>query len=146
MGRAKRAIEALSELAPRTARIRRDGIEQEISVDDLVVGDVVVIKPDERVAADGFVIAGESSINQAPITGESVPVDKRPVNDIEAAASDPESLPPEHRAFAGTINQSGSLEVQVTKIASENTLARVLVMVSEAETRVSPNTEVHKKI
>ncbi|MFO0944159.1 MAG: HAD-IC family P-type ATPase [Pirellulales bacterium] len=145
MGKAKRAIEALSEVAPRTARIRRNGIEQEISVDDLVVGDVVVIKPDERVAADGFVIAGESSINQAPITGESVPVDKRPVNDIEAAASAPESLPPEHRAFAGTINQSGSLEVQVTKIASENTMARVLVMVSEAETRVSPTQKFTKK-
>ena len=115
MGRAKRAIEALSELAPKTARVRRDGSESEIPVEELVVGDVVIIKPDERVPADGFVIAGESSINQAPITGESVPVDKRPVDDADAAASDPESLPPEHRAFAGTINQSGSLEIQVTK-------------------------------
>jgi Cd2+/Zn2+-exporting ATPase len=138
MGRAKRAIEALSELAPKTARVRRDGNESEISVEELVVGDIVIIKPDERVPADGFVTAGESSINQAPITGESVPVDKRPVDDVAAAASDPESLPPEHRAFAGTINQSGSLEIQVTKLASENTLARVVTMVSEAETRVSP--------
>ncbi|MGB7324509.1 MAG: heavy metal translocating P-type ATPase [Rubripirellula sp.] len=145
MGRAKRAIEALSELAPKTARVQREGNESEISVEDLVVGDIVIIKPDERVPADGFVIGGESSINQAPITGESVPVDKRPVEDVAAAASDPESLPPEHRAFAGTINQSGSLEIQVTKLASENTLARVVTMVSEAETRVSPTQKFTKK-
>ena len=145
MGRAKRAIEALSDLAPKTARVRRDGNEPEISVEDLIVGDIVIIKPDERVPADGFVIRGESSINQAPITGESVPVDKRPVEDVAAAASDPESLPPEHRAFAGTINQSGSLEIQVTKLASENTLARVVTMVSEAETRVSPTQKFTKK-
>ena len=145
MGRAKRAIEALSELAPKTARVRRDGNESEISVEELFVGDIVIIKPDERVPSDGFVTAGESSINQAPITGESVPVDKRPVEDVAAAASDPESLPPEHRAFAGTINQSGSLEIQVTKLAYENTLARVVTMVSEAETRVSPTQKFTKK-
>ncbi|WP_404309671.1 heavy metal translocating P-type ATPase [Neorhodopirellula lusitana] len=145
MGRAKRAIEALSELAPKTARVRREGNESEISVEELVLGDIVIIKPDERVPADGFVTAGESSINQAPITGESVPVDKRPVEDVAASASDPESLPPEHRAFAGTINQSGSLEIQVTKLASENTLARVVTMVSEAETRVSPTQKFTKK-
>tara|TARA_R110002073_G_scaffold154858_6_gene310071 strand:+ start:3726 stop:5411 length:1686 start_codon:yes stop_codon:yes gene_type:complete len=145
MGKAKRAIEALSELAPRTARVRRDGAETEVPVEELVVGDVVVIKPDERVPADGFVIAGESSINQAPITGESVPVDKRPVDDVEAAAADPESLSAEYRAFAGTINQSGSIEIQVTKTAAENTLARVVTMVSEAETRVSPTQKFTKK-
>ena len=145
MGRAKRAIEALSELAPRSARVRRDGAETEVYVEELIVGDVVLIKPDERVPADGFVIAGESSIDQAPITGESVPVDKQPVADIDAAAADPESLPPENRAFAGTINQSGSLEIRVTKIASENTLARVVTMVSEAETRVSPTQKFTKK-
>lgn len=145
MGRAKRAIEALSELAPRTGRVRRDGSESDVPVEDLVVGDIVIIKPDERVPADGFVVVGESSINQAPITGESVPVDKRPVTDADAAASDPESLPAEHRAFAGTINQSGAIEIQVTKIASENTLARVVTMVSEAETRVSPTQKFTKK-
>ncbi|WP_145170850.1 heavy metal translocating P-type ATPase [Rubripirellula lacrimiformis] len=145
MGRAKRAIEALSELAPRTARVRRDGTESEISVDALIVGDVVVIKPDERVPADGFVIAGQSSVDQAPITGESVPVDKVPVDDVDAAAADPESLSAKYRAFAGTINQSGSLEIQVTKTASENTLARVVAMVSEAETRVSPTQKFTKK-
>jgi Cd2+/Zn2+-exporting ATPase len=145
MGRAKRAIEALAELAPRTARVRRNGAESEVPVEELLVGDVVVVKPDERVPADGFVILGESSVNQAPITGESVPDDKRPVNDADAAAGDPESLPPEHRVFAGMLNQAGSLEIQVTKIAAENTLARVVTMVDEAETRVSPTQKFTKR-
>ena len=145
MGRAKRAIEELSELAPRTARVRRNGNETEIPVEELVVGDVVVVKPDERVPADGFVILGESSVNQAPITGESVPVDKQPVNDVKRAAEDPESLSQNHRVYAGTINQAGALEIQVTKIASENTLSRVVTMVSEAETRVSPTQKFTKK-
>ena len=86
MGRAKRAIESLSELAPRVARIRRDGAEKEVPVEDLVIGDIVIIKPDERVPADGFVIEGETSINQAPITGESIPVDKCPVTNVQTAA------------------------------------------------------------
>jgi Cd2+/Zn2+-exporting ATPase len=145
MGRAKRAIEALGQLAPRTARVRRGGIESDISVEEVVVGDVVVIKPDERVPADGFVIAGSSSVNQAPITGESVPSDKYQVADTAIAAADPEMLQPEHRVFAGTINQSGSLEIQVTKLASQNTLARIVKMVSEAETRVSPTQKFTKK-
>ena len=145
MGRAKRAIEALADLAPRTARVRRDATESEVPVEELIVGDIVVIKPDERVPADGFVTSGESSINQAPITGESIPVDKQPVADANVAASDPDALPPEHRVFAGTINQSGSLEIQVTKLASENTLSRVVTMVSEAETRVSPTQKFTKR-
>ena len=145
MGRAKRAIEALSELAPRTARVRRDGTETEIAVEDLVVGDVVIVKPDERIPADGFVIEGESSVDQAPITGESVPIDKQPVADRDAAASDPDSIAAEHRVFTGTINQAGAIEIQVTKTASENTLARVVTMVSEAETRVSPTQKFTKR-
>lgn len=138
MGRARRAIEALAELAPQTARVRRDGEIQEIPVEDLRVGDVVIVKPNERISADGFVVAGESSVNQAPITGESVPVDKRPVADADLAAQQPERLPAEHRVFAGTINDSGALEIQVTKTAADNTLARVVQLVSEAETRTSP--------
>src|SRR3546814_4099769 len=74
MGRAKRAIEALAELAPRTAMVRRgDGELSEVPVEELVIGDIVVVKPNERLAADGFVVAGRSSVNQAPVTGESVP-------------------------------------------------------------------------
>lgn len=145
MGRAKRAIKALSELAPRTACVRRDGQETEISVDELQVGDVVIVKPDERIPADGFVIEGESSVDQAPITGESVPVDKQPVTNRGAATADPESVASEHRVFAGTINQSGAIEIQVTKIAAENTLARVVTMITEAETRVSPTQKFTKR-
>ena len=86
MGRAKQAIEALGALAPKTATVRRNGKVAEIAVDALRVGDMVLVKPNERLAADGFVTKGESSINQAPITGESVPVDKSPVEDATGAA------------------------------------------------------------
>lgn len=138
MGRAKRAIEALAELAPQTALVRREGRSEEVPVELLRVGDVVIVKPNERLPADGFVIQGEGSVNQAPITGESVPVDKRAVDDPELAAANPDRLEPQYRAFAGTINGSGALEIQVTKLASETTLARVVQMVNEAETQKSP--------
>ncbi|BAM05413.1 heavy metal translocating P-type ATPase [Phycisphaera mikurensis] len=132
MGRARRAIEALADLAPATARVRRGAETVEVPVEELEVGDTVVVRPDERVPADGFVTAGESAIDQAPITGESVPVDKRPVADPDAV-DDPEALDKEHRVFAGTINGSGALDVRVTKRASENTLARVVELVASAE-------------
>ena len=83
MGRARRAIEALSTLAPDTAIVRRNGSTTEVPVETLLVGDVVVIKPNERIAADGFVIKGTSSVDQSPITGESLPVDKRAVDDCK---------------------------------------------------------------
>ena len=138
MGRARKAIEALADLAPETAMVRRNGSTVEVPVAELKKGEVVIVKTNERIAADGFVVKGESSVNQAPITGESVPVDKRPVDDPQVAAQNPQSLAPEHRVFAGTINESGSLEIQVTQLASESTLARVVTMVSEAETQQSP--------
>ena len=138
MGRARKAIEALADLAPDTAIVRRNGGTMEVPVAELKKGEIVIVKTNERIAADGFVVKGESSVNQAPITGESVPVDKRPVDDPQSAAKNPQSLSPEHRVFAGTINKSGSLEIQVTQLASESTLARVVTMVSEAETQQSP--------
>ena len=138
MGRAKRAIEALAELAPQTALVRRDGNTLEVPVEQLKVGDVVIVKPNERLPADGFVVKGEGSVNQAPITGESVPVDKRAVDDPQQAAANPDRLDPQYRAYTGTINGSGALEIQVTKLASESTLARVVQMVNEAETQKSP--------
>ncbi|ARS26414.1 heavy metal translocating P-type ATPase [Sphingomonas sp. C8-2] len=139
MGRAKRAIEALAELAPRTATIRRrDGTTDDISVDLLKVGDTVIVKPDARVAADGFVIKGTSSINQAPVTGESIPVDKQPVMDDAAARANPDRVDAASRVFAGTINGSGLIEIEVTRLSSESTLAKVVKLVSEAETQKSP--------
>ncbi len=138
MGRAKRAIEALGALAPKTATVRRDGKVQEIAVDALRVGDIVLVKPNERLAADGFVIKGESSVNQAPITGESVPVDKSPVADAMVAAEKPDLVDAGNRVFAGTINGGGALEIQVTRTSADSTLARVVKMVNEAETNQSP--------
>ena len=85
MGRARRAIEALAQLRPETALVRRGDELVETKVESLQVGDIVVVKPDERIAADGFVVVGETSIDQSAITGESVPVDKRPVADTATA-------------------------------------------------------------
>jgi Cd2+/Zn2+-exporting ATPase len=137
MGRARQAIESLADLAPDTALVRRNGTEEEISVDDLRVGDTVIVKPNERIPADGFVTEGESAVNQAPVTGESVPVDKAPV-DNPNAVGDPTALDAAHRVYAGTINGSGALTVRVTKRAGESTLSRVVQMVTEAEAEKSP--------
>ena len=133
MGRARKAIEALGELAPETATVRRDGSEQEVSVEALRVGDTVIVKTNERLPADGFVVKGTSAVNQAPVTGESVPVDKQPVADPEAALANPDRLDAASRVFAGTLNGSGALEVVVTKPSSESTLARVVQMVGQQE-------------
>jgi len=122
MDRARRAIEALAELAPKTALVRRDGAEVEIPVDKLVRGDRVIVKPGQRLPADGTVAEGDSAVDQSPMTGESVPVDK--------GAGD--------AVLAGTINGEGVLVVEVTKLATETTLARMVQLVSEAQTQKSP--------
>ncbi|GAA3228989.1 heavy metal translocating P-type ATPase [Pseudonocardia petroleophila] len=140
MGRARRAIEALAEIAPKTALVRRDGTGEavEVPVEQLRIGDVVVVRPNLRLPADGFVIAGTSSVDQAPVTGESVPVDKAPVPDVAAAAAAPDRVDAGSRVFAGTINGSGVLEVQVTRLATDSTMARVVRLVTEAQTKTSP--------
>ena len=138
LGRARRAIEGLADLAPPTARVRRDGREQEIAVEDLQIGDVVVIRPGERIPADGYVVEGTSTVDQAALTGESIPVDKRPVEDEEAVRSEPDKVPAASRVFAGTINGLGSLDMSVTRAAGESMLAKVVTMVQEAETQASP--------
>ncbi|WP_082701110.1 heavy metal translocating P-type ATPase [Erythrobacter sp. YT30] len=138
MGRAKRAIDALSELAPERATVLRDGSPVDVPVEDLVVGDVVLVRPNERLPADGFIVKGQSAINQAPVTGESIPVDKSPAEDRDAARTTPASIKAESRAFAGTINGSGALEVEVTRKASESTLSKVAELVAQAETERSP--------
>lgn len=135
MGRARRAIEALAELAPERATVRRGTAIEEVPVEALEIGDVVIVRPNERLPADGVVIAGASSVNQAPITGESVPVDKAAAADAQL---DFNKAGPEHRVFAGTINGAGVLEVRVARRATETTLARVVKMVAEAETQRSP--------
>jgi Cd2+/Zn2+-exporting ATPase len=138
MGRARRAIEALADLAPPTAELRRDGAVREVPVAELVIGDTIIVRPNTRIPADGFVTLGESSVDQAPITGESVPVDKRPVEDVARAVLRSEGLLAENRVYAGTINGAGALEVQVIRLAADTSLARLVRMVNEAEAQKSP--------
>lgn len=139
MGRARRAIEALAELAPKTALVRRGGTGDtvEVAVADLRIADIVVVRPNMRLAADGFVVAGTSSIDQAPVTGESVPVDKSPVSDVAAAAAAPDLVDAAARVFAGTINGAGAIEIQVTRLAADSTLARVVRLVADAQTKTT---------
>jgi Cd2+/Zn2+-exporting ATPase len=138
MGRARDAIKGLSDLAPKTALRKKDGTTEEVPVEELQVGDVIVIKPNSKISADGVVINGESSVNQAPITGESVPVDKMEYDDPESIDEDADSIDDKHRVFAGTINGNGSLEVKVTKLSKDSTLSRLIKLVNEAEAQKSP--------
>ena len=138
MGRAMRAIEALSELAPDVATLLRDGAETEVPVEQLAAGDIVRVRPNERLPADGFVIRGNSSVNQAPVTGESMPVDKAPVPDRALARARPDAVSASSRVFAGTLNGGGALEVEVTRTAAQSTLSKIAQMVSEAENERSP--------
>jgi Cd2+/Zn2+-exporting ATPase len=123
MDRARGAIRALADLAPKTARVRREGGELEIAVGELRIGDTVIVRPGERLPADGRVVRGASSVDQAPITGESLPVAKE-VDDA---------------VFAGTINGDGSLEIETTKAAEDSTLARVVQMVESAQVAKAPS-------
>ena len=137
MKRAKKSISALSDLAPPVALVKRGEELEEVPIEDLIVGDIIVVKPNSKIAADGVVAKGTSAVNQAPITGESVPVDKRPHSNW-ANESDLNKLPAEHRVFAGTINGGGALEIKVLKQAKDSTLSRLIVLVKEAETQKSP--------
>ena len=145
MSRARGAITALADLTPKEATIREGDGRKTILIEDLKVGDVVIVRSNERLPVDGFVVAGSSAVNQAPITGESVPADKMPVKDAEAAARAPDKVSAANRVFAGTINGAGSLEIEVTRLASESTLARVVEMVAAAETRQSPTQNFTRK-
>lgn len=138
MDRARKAISALADLAPPTAEVRREGVVSQVPVEKLKPGDAVFVRPNMRIPADGFVTQGHSSVDQAPITGESLPVDKVAVPDVAAATVRPHTLRDENRVFAGTINGNGALEVQVTRHAADSTLARLVTMVAEAETQKSP--------
>ncbi len=122
MERARKAIEALAELAPKTAIVQRDNVETEVPVEELQRGDRVIVRPGQRLPADGQVVSGNSAVNQAPVTGESMPVEKQP----------------DDKVFAGTINGEGALVVEVTKLAGDSTLARMVKMVAEAQEQISP--------
>lgn len=145
MGRARNAVAALADLTPDEALVRRGDKTETVLIENLLVGDIVVVRSNERLPADGFVVKGSSAVNQAPITGESAPVDKLPVDDPAYAAANLDKLTPQTRVFAGSINGSGSLDVQVTKLSGESTLARVVTLVAEAQTRQSPTQNFTKK-
>ncbi len=123
VGRARRAIASLLKLTPQTTLVRgADGVTKEMPVAEVVVGAEISVRSGSSVPLDGEVIAGESAVNQAPITGESVPVEKKPGDPV----------------FAGTINGEGSLTVRVTKAASDSTLALIIKLVEEAEEQKAP--------
>jgi len=123
VGRARRAIASLLKLTPQTALVKgADGSTKEVPVADVPVGAEISVHSGSSVPLDGVVITGDSAVNQAPITGESVPVEKKPGDTV----------------FAGTINGEGSLIVRVTKAASDSTLARIIKLVEEAEEQKAP--------
>jgi Cd2+/Zn2+-exporting ATPase len=137
MNRARKSIAALSELAPPTALLKRDGQPIEVGIETLNVGDIIIVKPNTKIAADGVVISGNSAVDQASITGESMPVEKLAVENPDEAF-DLNRLPAENRAFSGTINGSNVLEIKVLKEAKDSTLSRLVELVKEAETQKSP--------
>ena len=124
VGRARRAVAKLMELAPATVRLRLpDGSEHEVRAEEATIGATLVVWPGERVPLDGRVTKGESDVNQAPITGESMPVSKAPGSVL----------------YAGTINGDGVLEAEATKAASDTTLANIIRMVGDAQSKRAPS-------
>ena len=123
MERARGAIRALMDLAPQTALVTRGGVESVLSVDDVRLGDVVIVRPGEKIPLDGRVTTGTSHVNQAPVTGESLPVEKAPGDDV----------------FGGTINGRNALEVEVTRLRRDSTIARIIHLVERAQAQRAPS-------
>jgi len=122
IGRSRRAIRSLVEMRPESAQVLRDGTEVTTPVDEVAVGDVFVVRPGDRIPLDGVVVDGESSVDQSSLTGESVPVAKGPDDEV----------------FGGTINESGSLEIEVTRGSHESAITRLIHMVEEAQSEKAP--------
>jgi Cd2+/Zn2+-exporting ATPase len=122
MTRARQAISALVALAPKDALVQRDGREARVPLDGVRVGDVVIVRPGDKVPLDGVVVAGRSDVNEAPMTGESLPVDKSPGAEV----------------FAGTINGHGTLDVRVERLVRDTRLARVIHLVETAQATRAP--------
>ncbi|WP_425474350.1 heavy metal translocating P-type ATPase [Sporomusa termitida] len=123
MDKTRQSIRALMELAPPEALVRRNGVEERLPVEEIMIGDLVIVKPGERIAMDGIVKSGLSAVNQATITGESLPVEK--------TAGD--------AVYAGTVNAHGALEIEVTRIAADSTLAKIMHLVEEAQAQKAPS-------
>lgn len=120
--RANQSLEALARLLPDRVTVRRDGKDQCVCLEDLKIGDLVLVRSGERIAVDGLVVQGSASVNQAAITGESVPVDKKPGDQV----------------FAGTLNDVGALEIQVLKLGGETTIGQIRTLIEEANTQKPP--------
>ncbi len=123
MNKARNAIRSLIELSPNEVIVKRNNREEKVAIEDIRIGETIIIRPGERIGLDGRVLDGNSYVNQAPITGESMPAEKRPGDAV----------------FAGTINQEGSLEVEVTHTYKDTTLSRIIHMVEEAQAQKAPS-------
>lgn len=123
MEKARQSIRSLMEIAPKEATIRRGDTDLQIPVGDIQIGDIMIVKPGQKIAMDGIVIGGKSTVNQAAITGESIPVKKELEDDV----------------FAGTLNEEGLLEVKVTKRVEDTTISKIIHLVEEAQAEKAPS-------
>ncbi|WP_066189899.1 heavy metal translocating P-type ATPase [Gracilibacillus timonensis] len=123
MDKARQSIRSLMDIAPKEALVRRNGQEMMIHVDDIAVRDIMIVKPGQKIAMDGVVVSGYSAVNQAAITGESVPVEKTTDDEV----------------FAGTINEEGLLEVEITKLVEDTTISKIIHLVEEAQGERAPS-------
>lgn len=144
MNRAKRNIESLGELSPETAFLQVNNELVETPIEEIKIGDVIVVKPNSKIAADGVVIEGSSSVNQASITGESIPVDKFPYEG-DLLSKKLEDIDKSHIVYTGSINGDRALEVRVLKLSKDSTIARMISLVSEVEGNKSPTQLLTKK-
>ncbi len=122
IGRSRNAIRSLMQLRPESAQVLRDGAEVTVPIEDIEIGEVFVVRPGDRIPLDGVVDSGETTVDQSSLTGESVPVPKAPGDEV----------------FGGTINETGSLEVRVTREAEESAISKLIHMVEEARSEKAP--------
>ncbi|OBX21801.1 MULTISPECIES: heavy metal translocating P-type ATPase [Bizionia] len=144
MNKAEKSIKALGNLSAKTALLKNGNSLKEIPIEDLEIGNIIVVQPHTKIAADGVIIKGISSINQAPITGESMPVDKSqfPKDQEIPKFSD---IDKSHIVFSGTINGDSALEVRVLKLTKDSTVSRLISLVNDVETQKSPTQRRTKK-
>ena len=135
--KAKKSIASLSDLTPSTALLKIGNDVSEVAIETLVPGNIILVRPDTKIAADGIVISGSGNVNQAPITGESKPVNKSALDDVNFDIKNESKTDIKFKVFAGSINGSSSLEVMVSKLSSNSTIARLIKLVNEAQTQKS---------